>query len=235
MKSSFWMGAIALIAMGLPLAADSLTGKVVDAQGAIVANADVILFDRASGNQRKNRSSATVEDSFTDITTGTYAMSSQGMETAKDIFVSGATTQDVTLSVLRSVVQVIVTATSTPMSSQQITKSVDVVDADQINARDEYSIGEVLRAMPGIQIQTQVGGITQIRTRGLPNQYTAVLVDGLRFRDAGATQGDASGFVADMNVTDQSRVEFMRGSGSDLYGNERRSRSDQPKFQRRWR
>src|SRR6267142_2809506 len=47
---------------------------------------------------------------------------------------------------------------------------------------------------------------------------TAVLIDGLRFRDAAATQGDASGFLEDLIVTDVSRVEVLRGSGSSLYG-----------------
>ena len=93
-----------------------------------------------------------------------------------------------------------------------------MVDAQQINERDEYSIGGDLRTVPGVQIQTQVGGVTQIRTRGLRNQDTAVLIDGLRFRDAVAPQGDASGFLSDMNVTDLGRAEYLRGSGSSLYG-----------------
>lgn len=46
----------------------------------------------------------------------------------------------------------------------------------------------------------------------------AVLIDGQRFRDAAAPQGDASGFLEDLIVTDVSRVEVLRGSGSSLYG-----------------
>ncbi len=44
------------------------------------------------------------------------------------------------------------------------------------------------------------------------------MIDGLRFRDAAATQGDASGFLEDLIVTDVSRIEVLRGSGSSLYG-----------------
>jgi vitamin B12 transporter len=211
-----------LILASISLTADSLTGKLTDPKGAAVAAVDITLYERASGNIRKSRSSDTGEYNFVDISAGVYLMEAQASNGAlnfsKEVTVSGSSTENVTLSIAQSVVRVLVTATGTPISEQEVGKSVDVIDAEQIANRDEYNVGEVLRTMPGIQIQTQTGGVTQIRTHGLPNQYTAVLIDGLRFRDASATQGDSSGFVSDMNVTDLSRVEFMRGSGSDLYG-----------------
>lgn len=209
------------LSLALPLAADTLSGKITDPQGAVVANADVTLFDKSSGNVRQTKSSEAGEYRF-DVGPGTYLLEIQASGSAlgasEDVSVAGNTTKDFTLTLARATSRVFVTATSTPLSEQEVTKVVDVVDAQQIMERDEYAIGEVLRTAPGIQIQTQVGGTTQIRTRGLPNQYTAVLIDGMRFRDAIATQGDAAGFIADMNVTDLSRVEFMRGSGSSLYG-----------------
>ena len=45
-----------------------------------------------------------------------------------------------------------------------------------------------------------------------------MLVDGLRLRDASATQADASGLIEDLLFTDADRVEVLRGSGSSLYG-----------------
>src|SRR4029077_15893939 len=47
---------------------------------------------------------------------------------------------------------------------------------------------------------------------------TAVLVDGLRLRDAAGTQADASGVLQDLVVTNTSRIEVLRGAGSSLYG-----------------
>ena len=90
----------------------------------------------------------------------------------------------------------------------------------EIDERDESAISEALRTVPGLRVQ-QLGGpgsFTSIKTRGLRNEDTAVLIDGLRFRDAAAPQGDASGFLEDLIVTDVSRVEVLRGSGSSLYG-----------------
>src|SRR5690606_25842318 len=57
-----------------------------------------------------------------------------------------------------------------------------------------------------------------IQTRGLRAADTAVLVDGMRFRDAASTQGDATSFIESMTTTDTERIEFLRGSGSSLYG-----------------
>ena len=82
------------------------------------------------------------------------------------------------------------------------------------------AIPESLRVVPGLRVQ-QLGGpgsLTSIKTRGLPSEDTAVLIDGIRFRDAAAPQGDASGFLEDLVVTNVSRLEVLRGSGSSLYG-----------------
>ena len=209
-------------ALSLPLAADSLTGKVVDPQGAVVANADVTLYDRNSGNVRKTTTSAAGAFSFPEIGGGKYLIESQSanstMSVSEEVEVAGATAKDLALSIARSTVRVFVSATSTPVFEQEVAKVVDVVDAQQINERDEYAIAEVLRTVPGVQIQTQVGGLTSIRTRGMRNQDTAVLMDGLRFRDAASSTGVASGTMSDMNVVDLGRVEFLRGAGSSLYG-----------------
>ncbi|HEX8147148.1 MAG TPA: TonB-dependent receptor, partial [Pyrinomonadaceae bacterium] len=73
---------------------------------------------------------------------------------------------------------------------------------------------------PGLRVQ-QLGGpgsLVSIRTRGLRTQDTSLLIDGLRFRDPAAAQGDATSFLSDFNVTGASRVEVVRGSGSSLYG-----------------
>ncbi|HYE87243.1 MAG TPA: TonB-dependent receptor, partial [Vicinamibacterales bacterium] len=44
------------------------------------------------------------------------------------------------------------------------------------------------------------------------------LIDGSRFRDPGAPQGDATEFVGELYLTNLDRVEVLRGSGSSLYG-----------------
>lgn len=204
------------------MCADTLHGRLLDPQGATVAGVDITLYDRNSGNTRKTISNENGEFRFADIGAGPYIFQAQASGSAmtvnEDVTVSGETTKDVTLSLSSTTQRVVVSATGTPVFEQEVAKAIDVIDSQQIQERDEYLVAEVLRATPGIQVQTQTGGVTQIRTRGLPNEYTAVLIDGMRFRDAVATQGDATGFMSSLNVTDLGRVEFMRGSGSSLYG-----------------
>src|SRR5206468_10280152 len=86
--------------------------------------------------------------------------------------------------------------------------------------RADFSLVEALQTIPGFRVQ-QLGGFgrtASIKTRGLRNQDTAVLIDGIRFRDASAITGDASPFLSDFTLTSVDRVEVLRGSGSSLYG-----------------
>ena len=90
----------------------------------------------------------------------------------------------------------VITAQGTAQPVDEVSKAITVVDQKEIDDRDESTIAEALRTVPGLRVQ-QLGGpgsFTSIKTCGLRNEDTAVLIDGLRFRDAGAIQGDASGF-----------------------------------------
>jgi outer membrane cobalamin receptor len=103
---------------------------------------------------------------------------------------------------------------------EEISKTVDIIDSQQIQQRNDFSLVESLRTIPGFRIQ-QLGGfgrLASIKTRGLRNQDTAVLIDGVRFRDAASISGDATAFLSDFTFTGISRVEILRGAGSSLYG-----------------
>ena len=62
------------------------------------------------------------------------------------------------------------------------------------------------------------GSFTRIVTRGLRPQDTAITIDGLRFRDAATTQGDATPFLQDLVLLGTERIEVLRGTGSSVYG-----------------
>lgn len=115
--------------------------------------------------------------------------------------------------------QVLVAADS-PQPIDEVSKTVNVITGQEMRERADFALAESLRTIPGFRVQ-QLGGfgrVATIKTRGLRNQDTAILIDGVRLRDASAITGDASPFLSDITLTSVSRVEVLRGSGSSLYG-----------------
>lgn len=103
---------------------------------------------------------------------------------------------------------------------EQVSKTINVIGGQEMRDRADFALVESLRTIPGFRVQ-QLGGFgrtASIKTRGLRNQDTAILIDGIRFRDPAAITGDASPFLSDITLTSVSEVEVLRGSGSSLYG-----------------
>lgn len=122
-------------------------------------------------------------------------------------------------SIIREEVTINISA-DTNQTIEQVSKTVNIIDAQEMRDRADFSLAETLRTIPGFRVQ-QLGGFgrtASIKTRGLRNQDTAVLIDGIRFRDASAITGDASSFLSDFTLTSVNKIEVLRGSGSSLYG-----------------
>jgi len=209
-------------------AAATISGRVTDSQGAGVPGAIVTLYAR--GRAAVRLATATGETGayrFARLAApGEYIVEAEAegfARTASSVVrvERGATLAfDITLELAGVSAEVVVTASDTPQIVDEVSKAITVIGRREIEERDEFSIPEALRTVPGLRVQ-QLGGpgtLTSIKTRGLRNQDTAVLIDGLRFRDASTLNGDALSFLSDLVVTNTSRVEVLRGSGSSLYG-----------------
>lgn len=203
-----------------------ITVRVTDQRGAIVPRAGVFLYTRDNRVHIKTVTDETGKCRFEQLAPSEYLIEAEAAGFARSatqvlrIERNASRTLDISLPLAGINEQVIVTAQGTAQPVDEVSKAVSVVDRQEIDERDETAISEALRTVPGLRVQ-QLGGpgsFTSIKTRGLRNEDTAVLIDGLRFRDAGAPQGDASGFLEDLIVTNVSRVEVLRGSGSSLYG-----------------
>src|SRR6266404_8379104 len=204
----------------------SITGHVKDPQGANLPGANVTLYARERTFRLTTTTDSTGTYRFERLAPGEYLVEAEAegfaSTRAQQVVIERGklTTLDISLELSSVRSTVVVTASDTPQSVDEVSKAVTVVDKQAIDDRDELAIAESLRTVPGLRVQ-QLGGpgsFTSIKTRGLRNEDTAVLIDGLRFRDAAAPQGDASGFLEDLIVTDVSRVEVLRGSGSSVYG-----------------
>src|SRR5690606_40185193 len=84
----------------------------------------------------------------------------------------------------------------------EVAKTVSTVGEKEIEARQETNAVDAVRTLPGVRVQ-QLGGFgrtANIKTRGLRNQDTAVLIDGIRFRDVSGISGDATPFISDLSL-----------------------------------
>ena len=203
-----------------------ITVRLTDPQGAVLPNANVTLYTRDNRIRIDGLTDSTGTCHFERLAPGEYLIEAEAADFASAathvvrIERNSNTSLSISLPIAGVSEQVIVTAQATAQPVDEVSKAVSVLDSREIDERDETEISQALRSVPGLRV-TQLGGpgsFTSIKTRGLRNEDTAVLIDGLRFRDAAAPQGDASGFVEDLIVTNLSRVEVLRGSGSSLYG-----------------
>jgi iron complex outermembrane receptor protein len=220
-------GLLASLLLSCPLAGESaqnVQGVLSDPSGSALPGAVVALLSRAGSSRRVTTADGVGRFSFSQVPPGDYWLeaSADGFnQTASAVTVRDREVDvEIRLEVSQVRTEVVVTATGLARPAAEVARAVDVLHSDQIGPRVEISLGEALQTMPGLRVQ-QVGGpgaLTRILSRGLRAQDTAVTMDGLRFRDAATTQGDATPFLENLFLVGTERVEVMRGTGSSLYG-----------------
>jgi iron complex outermembrane receptor protein len=226
MKNHLMLLFLTLLALLIahPVYAADLTGKVLDPDGNAVPNTWVRLFDRKTGEMRSTTSTAEGRYSFPGVPPGDYLLEGEASNAALNgsttVALSGNKTQELRLALSGTSTTIFVTAASIPLSILEVGKAIDVIDSQELSQRNEFTLGEAVRMVPGVRVRTLEGpgSPTTIQTRGMRSSDTAVLVDGMRFRDASSITSDAGGFIENMVLTDTDRIEFLRGSGSSLYG-----------------
>ena len=209
---------ILLLLLSSSVAAATIAGTVRDPQGRAVPNTTVTLFSTTA-------SSATTTDAtgawrFDSLPESDYLLRAAAPGFAPYLKEHATPQTNIVLQIAGVHEQVVVTAAGTPQTPEQTSKAIDVVDQSEADARNANALSDAINLTPGLRVQ-QLGGpgaFTTIQIRGLRTEDTAILVDGLRLRDASATQADASGLIEDLLFTDASQIEVMRGSGSSLYG-----------------
>ena len=205
--------------------AASISGHVRDEHGANVSGAEVQLRSR-SGIQMFAVTDDNGAYSFTNAVAGEYVLEvkakgfSNFISNEISVVRGQSLTNDVHLSVRAVSESVVVTPEGTAQRVDEASKAVTVLDGQTIEARRQITLTESLRGVPGLLVQQQgsFGALTTLRLRGQRNFDTAILLDGLRVRDASDINGSAVSFLADLLPVDLERVEVLRGSGSSIYG-----------------
>ena len=116
--------------------------------------------------------------------------------------------------------KVVVVATRVATPIQNVASSVTVITAAQIEARQDRTLPDMLREVPGLSI-TQIGGAggqTSLFMRGTNSSHVKVLLDGIDVADPSTPSGaaDISKFLAG----DIAQVEVLRGPQGALYGSD---------------
>ncbi|HEY0704995.1 MAG TPA: TonB-dependent receptor [Candidatus Acidoferrales bacterium] len=197
----------------------SISGTVFDPDGRPVAGARVtLLYAMAQFEERPTNGHGQYR--FDGLRGGHYeivATSSgfdqlpEGVELREDE--QHASDLHLKLSALRDVV--VVSAEPGGALTSQIGSSVSVVGSGEIQDRGAQAALDVLRGLPGVEIN-QSGGrgtVTSAFIRGGDSNYNLVLINGIQLNDFGG------GFdLAPLSAEGVQQIEVIRGPESALYG-----------------
>ena len=116
---------------------------------------------------------------------------------------------------------VVVTGTRATGILAEIPNTTTVIRLEKIEARNDTSVADLLRDLPGIHVTqpSGQGGVARIFVRGGDQNLTMVLLDGIRVNDPNDTRGSAFDFST-VNLNDIERIEIVRGPQSAVYGSD---------------
>ena len=112
---------------------------------------------------------------------------------------------------------VVVTATRYPVDPRTVGSSITVIDAEELEEKQNRVVSDILRDVPGVAVSRSgpVGTLTQVRIRGAESNQTLVIIDGVKVNDpAGGNEFD----FANLLSNDIERIEVLRGPQATLYG-----------------
>jgi vitamin B12 transporter len=108
-------------------------------------------------------------------------------------------------------------ATKSKQSIKDITPNVSVITSTELEEKHYTDIYDALKATSGI-IELSNGGVgstVDILLRGMGNNRTLVLIDGIRVQDPSSTAGAN---MAHIMIDDIERIEVIKGAQSGIWG-----------------
>ncbi|MCT7560758.1 TonB-dependent receptor plug domain-containing protein [Aliarcobacter butzleri] len=110
----------------------------------------------------------------------------------------------------------VTSATKTEQSIKDVTSNIDVITAEDIEARKFKTVVEALNSLPGVSISSNggMGTLTQVYLRGMNSNKTLVLIDGIRYNNP----TDGSVDFAHLMINDIERIEVIKGAQSSVWG-----------------
>ncbi|PWE21680.1 TonB-dependent receptor [Aliarcobacter skirrowii] len=114
-----------------------------------------------------------------------------------------------------------ITVTSATKSEQKlkdVTANVDVITAEDIEARKFKTVVEALNSLAGVSISSNggIGQTSSVYLRGMDAHRVLILVDGVRFNDITTPKGSAN--IEHLMINDIDRIEVIKGAQSSIWG-----------------
>jgi len=111
----------------------------------------------------------------------------------------------------------ITSATKSEQSIKDVTSSVSVVTGIELEEKNIKTVTEALNLVSGISFTSNggMGKTTSINLRGMGNNRTLILIDGMKFQDPSNTSGAN---IAHLMVTEIEKIEMIKGAQSGIWG-----------------
>ncbi|ARU49083.1 TonB-dependent receptor plug domain-containing protein [Sulfurospirillum diekertiae] len=110
------------------------------------------------------------------------------------------------------------TASKSLVSATNVTDNVSIITSEELSLKGITSVIDALNTIPGVSFASNggLGKSTAVMMQGMSNQYTLVMVDGVRYNDPSALLGDAD--LSHLLVGDIERIEVIKGAQSGVWG-----------------
>lgn len=112
---------------------------------------------------------------------------------------------------------VTITATLSQKRSSETGRNISIIKGDQFKNLPVHSLDELLRYVPGVEIQARgpMGSQSDIVLRGGTYQQVLVILDGMRLNDPNTGHFNSYIPIAPAEID---RIEILKGASSALYG-----------------
>lgn len=112
-----------------------------------------------------------------------------------------------------------VTASLTPVSASKTGRNILIIKGDVLQKLPVQSIDELLRYVPGVEVQSRgpMGTQADFTIRGGTFQQVLVILDGIRLNDP--LSGHFSSYIP-IAPAEIDRIEILKGASSAIYGTE---------------
>jgi vitamin B12 transporter len=205
---------------GAAASAANLKVKVVDPQSAAVVDAQVLLL-RAGEAAVLSAQSTSAEGTviFRASDSGKYQIKVLAPGFAVQVADVPARAEEVSIQLRLATASetVVVSATRTPVPGEAAGADVDTLNNEQLSVMQPVAADDGVRFLPGAVVNTagQRGGLSSLFVRGGDSTYNKVIVDGVTINEPGGTFDFGT-----LPLTEGSRMEFVRGAQSTLYGSD---------------